>query len=396
MIFSARQLLEKCKEQNLPLYQCFIDLSKAFDTVKRSTLWKILLKLGCPERFVGLIRSLHNGMKARVTFNSTLSEEISINNGVKHGDISAPMLFNIYFAIVFLVAFHENSDGIYIRYRTSGSVFNVRRLLSQRKVSSSLVRELLYADDCDIVAHSEDELQCFMNHLVSACNSFDLKIKLKKTVVIYDPAPGSPYIEPIIFVEGNKLDVVHSFVYLGSTLSEGCSLDRDISFRIERASRSFSALYKRVWSQHGIKLHTEIIVYKVCVLTALLYANETLTLYKHQLKLLEGFHQRCPRQILHIKWQSQVSDSEVLGKAGLPSVQSMVMKSCLRWVGHIGRMDDGRLPRQLFFGEMWKGKRRTLKPKKRFQDTIKYYLKQSGQPVDQWEKWLQIEVSGGN
>ena len=86
MIFSALQL-QKCKEQNLTLYQCSIDLSKAFDTVNRSTLWKILLKLGCPERFVDLIRSLHNGMKARVSFNVTLSEDISINNGVKQGDI---------------------------------------------------------------------------------------------------------------------------------------------------------------------------------------------------------------------------------------------------------------------------------------------------------------------
>ena len=94
------------------------------------------------------------------------------------------------------------------------------------------MRELLYADDRDIVAHSEDELQCLMNHFVSACNSFSLKINLKKTVVMYDSAPGSPYIERIIFVEGNKLDVVYSFIYLGSTLSEGCSLDREISFRI--------------------------------------------------------------------------------------------------------------------------------------------------------------------
>ena len=58
---------------------------------------------------MGLIRSLHNGMKARVSFDGTLSEEMSINNGVKQGDISAPMLFNIYFAIVFLVAFNDNS-----------------------------------------------------------------------------------------------------------------------------------------------------------------------------------------------------------------------------------------------------------------------------------------------
>ena len=45
-----------------------------------------------------------------------------------------------------------------------------------KKVSSSLVRKLLYANDYDIVAHSEDELQCFMNYFVSACNSFGLKI----------------------------------------------------------------------------------------------------------------------------------------------------------------------------------------------------------------------------
>ena len=113
-------------------------------------------------------------------------------------------------------------------------------------------------------------------------------------------------------------------------------------------------------------------------------------------KLLEGFHQRCLRQILHIKWQSHVSDTEVFGKAGLPSIQSMVMKSCLRWVGHNVRMNEGRLPKQLFSGEMWEGKRSALKPKKRLKDTIKYYLKQSGLSVEQWEKWLQIEVSGGN
>ena len=91
---------------------------------------------------------------------------------------------------------------------------------------------------------------------------------------MYDPAPGSPYIEPIIFVEGNKLDVVRSFVYLGSSLYEGCSLDREI-FRIERASQPFSALNKCVWSQHGIQLHTKIIVYKACVLMAHLYASKT-------------------------------------------------------------------------------------------------------------------------
>ena len=116
MIFSARQQQEKCREQNLPLYYCLTDLSKAFDTVNRSTLWRIKLKLGYPEKFVSLIRSLHVGMKARFGFSGALSDEIPVNNGVKQGDISASTPFTIYFAVVFLVTFNENPVGIYIIY----------------------------------------------------------------------------------------------------------------------------------------------------------------------------------------------------------------------------------------------------------------------------------------
>ena len=65
-------------------------------------------------------------MTARIHFNGTHSEPISVENGVKQGDIVAPTLFTIYFAVVFLVAFYENPDGIYIRYQTSGKIFNLK------------------------------------------------------------------------------------------------------------------------------------------------------------------------------------------------------------------------------------------------------------------------------
>ena len=45
MIFTARQLQEKCQEQNVDLYMTFVDLTKAFDTVSREGLWKIMAKL---------------------------------------------------------------------------------------------------------------------------------------------------------------------------------------------------------------------------------------------------------------------------------------------------------------------------------------------------------------
>lgn len=99
MIFSARQLHEKCRKQNLPLYYCFIDLSKEFDTVDRSIIWKILLKVSCPEKFVGFIRSLHEG---RVSFNGTLSEEIYFDYGIKQVTFLRPYLYHLFSYILFL------------------------------------------------------------------------------------------------------------------------------------------------------------------------------------------------------------------------------------------------------------------------------------------------------
>ena len=65
MIFTARQLQEKCQEQNMDLYMKFVDLTKAFDTVSREGLWKIMAKFGCPTRFIAMVRQWHDGMLAR-------------------------------------------------------------------------------------------------------------------------------------------------------------------------------------------------------------------------------------------------------------------------------------------------------------------------------------------
>ena len=66
MIFTARQLQEKCQEQNVDLYMTFVDLTKAFDTVSREGLWKIMTKFGCPDKFIAMLWQFHDGMLAKV------------------------------------------------------------------------------------------------------------------------------------------------------------------------------------------------------------------------------------------------------------------------------------------------------------------------------------------
>nr|VZI05592.1 unnamed protein product [Spirometra erinaceieuropaei] len=69
MIFAARQLQEKRQEMRTHLYSTFVNLTKAFDTVNREGLGKIMQKFGCPERFTQMVRQLHDDMMARVTDN---------------------------------------------------------------------------------------------------------------------------------------------------------------------------------------------------------------------------------------------------------------------------------------------------------------------------------------
>lgn len=99
IIFSLRELMEKCREQQQPLYLAFIDLTKAFDLVSRSGLFIILERIGCPQTLCGIIESFHDNTRASIFFNGSLSAAFPIKSGMKQGCVLAPTLFGIFFSV---------------------------------------------------------------------------------------------------------------------------------------------------------------------------------------------------------------------------------------------------------------------------------------------------------
>ena len=97
MIFSLRQLQEKCRQQHMPLYIAFIDLTKAFDLVSRDGLVKVLPNIGCPPKLQSMIESFHTDTNGTVQFNCSSSEPFEIRSGLKQGCVLAPTLFGIFF-----------------------------------------------------------------------------------------------------------------------------------------------------------------------------------------------------------------------------------------------------------------------------------------------------------
>lgn len=382
MIFSVRQLQEKCREQQKPLHMAFVDLTKAFDTVSRSGLYKVLKTVGCPPLLLQLIASFHDGMQATIQYDGSRSSAFAIRSGVKQGCVLAPTLFGIYFSVLLETAFQNSPGDILLHWRTDGSLFDLPRLKAKTKVSQASLRDLLFADDAALAAHDPVTLQGMIDKLNETCKSFSLVVSVKKTVVLTQGSTAN--LEPVK-LDDRPLEVVHKFCYLGSTVSDTVSLDEEINIRIGKAATSFGKLTKRAWQNKYLTAKTKILIYDACVLSTLLYASETWTMYRRQERKLNTFHLRCLRKILGIKWQDRVPNSKVLELSSQLTISTILSKRRMRWLGHVKRMDDNRIPKQLLYGELATGQRPRGRPKLRFKDVCKDTLRNLQIDPTTWE-----------
>ena len=130
------------------------------------------------------------------------------------------------------------------------------------------------------------------------------------------------------------------------------------------------------------------LVYRAVVLTTLLYGAETWPVKAEHLRRLNSFHHACLRTILGIsrcvQWEEPLS-SATLGKLfGMDhDIAIVLQKYRLRWLGHVARMEDSRLPKSLLFGEL-PHTRPPHGPKKRWRDIIVSDLASIGLTYSTW------------
>ena len=102
------------------------------------------------------------------------------------------------------------------------------------------VRDVL--DDAAITTHTQEDLQQLLDCFSDACRHFALTISLAKTQVMRQDIKKIP--SPL--TDNDKLDVVHEFVYLWSTITDNLSIDSKLNKRIGKVAMTHSRLIKRV------------------------------------------------------------------------------------------------------------------------------------------------------
>ena len=381
MIFVLRQLVEKTCEHDDTLFILFVDLKKAYDSVPRSALWRVLEKVGVPPTMLQIIRSFHDGMKAEIRVGSSSTDSIEVKNGLRQGCTLAPTLFNIYYSVV-IANWRERcpSAGVNVKFKYGRKLVGDRTAKSRLKVVRTT--ESQFADDAATYATSRKTFESSATELKDTVEDWGMVVSIEKTKGMMVGSGMDEVDTMSLQMEHGSIEMMNTFPYLGSIVARDGEITSEIASRIAKASRVFGCLRKPIFQNPNLSVSTKRFVYRAVVLSVLFYAAETWTIKAPSMRRLRAFHNRCIRSILgvskHQQWRDQITSEQLAASFGMEdSIEDLLMTYRLRWIGHIARMGDERLPKKLLFGEFEK-KRPFHGTKKRWRDGVKSDLQAIG------------------
>ena len=132
-------------------------------------------------------------------------------------------------------------------------------------------------------------------------------------------------------------------------------------------------------------IHTKVALYNAVIISTILYGCKTWVPYRRHIRLLETFHIRRLQLILGLRLRHKVTHSEIRSRAGIPSIESMLLHNQLFWLGHVIRKRHSRLSHRVLYGQLRLGHRSVGGQMKRFKDHIKSILKKCNIPISRLE-----------
>lgn len=184
------------------VFACFLDLSKAFDSVNHKIMFKQLADLRFPANIVKLLVYWYVSQQINVRWKNIVTDCFSMKNGTRQGSVLSPYLF-----------------GVYMRYLTN----NVIKSGLGCHIAGRPVNILLYADDVVLLAPSWHAQQKLLNTCANAVADLDMKFNACKSyTMIFEPYNRAKRVNcvfPSLTLDASHLNVVSSFKYLGHIVS---------------------------------------------------------------------------------------------------------------------------------------------------------------------------------
>uniref|UniRef100_A0A034VWX2 LINE-1 reverse transcriptase-like protein n=1 Tax=Bactrocera dorsalis TaxID=27457 RepID=A0A034VWX2_BACDO len=308
-INTLRVIVEQSAKWRTPLYLCFIDFEKAFDTLKHDAIWRALVCKGVPEKLINLIKQLYSGACCRVRCGNILSSGIQVRTGVRQGCVLSPLLFNLVLDLAMRQACANNRG---ISWGLSGSL-----------------EDLDYADDICLLSHKYSHISVKLEAVSDIAAQTGLKINIAKTKFMRINTTETPNIQ----IAGTCLEEVDEFCYLGSIISKNGGSTADIRNRISKGRAAFGMLDK-VWRSTHISIRTKLKIFDSSVKSVVLYGCETWNIAANVLQSLQSFLNRCLRKILRIFWPKVISNANLWTVTKQLPIHIEIRRRKWKWIGH--------------------------------------------------------------
>jgi len=355
----AHKVVESRSNQNLLTFRAFIDLKKAYDRVDRAALWLVLQRSGVPPLFLALIKDMHTNALATVKHKGVRSQSFLLRRGLKQGSVFAPLLFNIFLGTILngcdrefregAGGFAPGQVGVDITWRANARLHVTQPDLMplQKDFQNTRLYYIAYADDLVMMAGSEAALQYMMNTFVRISEAFGQEVAEAKTKVMVSERVTSRHptrTKCAIKVHNTTLEVVDSFVYLGSAVTWDGKMDVEIKRRVQRMCGAFSR-WREVLQNYDINIKARLMLFQAVIVSNGLYGCEVWNLSQTNLDRLEGVHFHLLRRTIGAAVVA-ASRTEVMAyirqiapKTKIYPLEALAMKRMLRYWGHVARMD---------------------------------------------------------
>ena len=317
-ILSLRRIIEEMRNHNKEITLCFVDFKKAFDSINRDVMFKILPLYGIPEPIITAIKVLYTNTKALVITPDGETQPFDISAGVLQGDTLAPFLFIIVLDYALRTSLDNNNTlGLLIKKR-HGS-----------RQPAQYLTDLDFADDLAITAESVSNAESLLQSLEEAASAVGLICNETKTEFITTSATPPP----LKARSGRLIKRVEDFKYLGSFIMDS---NKDFKARKGMAWAACNKLDK-IW-RSDIHNETKINLFRATIEPILMYGSETWTLTSKQQKRLDGSYTNLLRRVQDIQWTQHATLEDIYGK--LPRISSKLMQRRVQFAGHCYRAKD--------------------------------------------------------
>lgn len=230
-LFTLKALIDKARGGSKnELYCCFVDFSKAFDTVPRGKLWERLREIGLGRKMGRAVQALYENVRCRVVTPEGLSGEFPSLMGVKQGCPLSPLLFGLYI---------DELENYLLETKETGAP----------ELGGERIPALMYADDVALMSRTKKGMQRMLKTLEAFCDKKQLSVNLGKTKIVVFRAnvkkqKREAREDPYLYKQ-QAIEVVEGYNYLGLELHATGRFHNAVEALVVKAKRAAFVLQQR-------------------------------------------------------------------------------------------------------------------------------------------------------